>query len=80
MAKPVKTDLASPVAAPTRLRDVVEVSPAPAGPKPVIEPYRNGMVATHLTGEALRLALIEDARITKEFNREALAALQQPTD
>ena len=37
-----------------------------------IEPYRNGMPATRLTGEALRLALIEDSRITREFNAASL--------
>jgi hypothetical protein len=41
-----------------------------------IEPYRNGQVATHLTGEALRLALIEDRRLTSEANKASLRAIQ----
>ena len=49
-----------------------------------IEPYRNGMPATRLTGEALRLALIEDSRITREFNaaslRRAERAAAPPTE
>jgi hypothetical protein len=42
-----------------------------------IEPYRNGMMATRLTGEALRLALIEDARITRELNKDMLASVDK---
>lgn len=41
-----------------------------------IEPYRNGMPATRLTGEALRLALIEDSRITREFNAASLRRVE----
>jgi hypothetical protein len=37
-----------------------------------IEPYRNGTLATHLGGEALRLALIEDRRLTREMNKATL--------
>lgn len=43
-----------------------------AAPAVAPKPYRNGTMATHLTGEALRLALIEDRRITREYNEAAL--------
>ncbi len=48
-----------------------------AGPhrqQAAIEPYRNGMPAVHLEGEALRLALIEDAKITQRANAAALSS------
>ena len=43
-----------------------------------IEPYRNGMPAVHLEGEALRLALIEDAKITQRANAAALSSTLDP--
>ncbi len=43
-----------------------------------IEPYRNGMPAVHLEGEALRLALIEDAKITRRANAAALSSTLDP--
>ena len=41
-----------------------------------IEPYRNGTLAKRLTGEALRLALIEDRRLTREINEASLREIR----
>lgn len=40
-----------------------------------IEPYRNGTAAKRLYGEELKLALIEDRRLTREMNQATLRAL-----
>ena len=42
-----------------------------------IEPYRNGRPAQRVTGEALRLALVEDSRITRQLNEASLDAARQ---
>jgi hypothetical protein len=43
---------------------------------PAIEPYRNGMIAKPLSGKALRLALIEDRRLTREMNKATLREIR----
>lgn len=48
----------------------------PAKQPATIEPYRNGTMATRLTGEPLRLALMEDRRLTKEMNEAALRQIR----
>jgi hypothetical protein len=59
-----------------RQQSVSEEEPA------AIEPYRNGTMAKRLTGERLRLALIEDRRLTKKMNEATLHQLraEQPND
>lgn len=78
-ARPVERTNALPVATSKRLANSSRRKPRVTKPlsrpphqRAIIEPYRNGMPAVHLEGEALRLALIEDAKITQRANAAAL--------
>jgi hypothetical protein len=68
-----RSDLASTHDHPAAIRTKIPLSREAAQ----IEPYRNGTMAKHLTGEALRLALIEDRRLTREMNEATLRDIRE---